>query len=410
MNRTHKLLSSFTILAFMFAMLGTSASVARAAGANRPLALQPAFRLIGDCSGRYFMNDGVIDLGVIGVWMGDFESTTTQVCTFHMSYPVDSGEITFWWWAADPEMDSWSLAFDGNTVLIDPALGAHMQSRSFAAGTLVTDMTIMNPRSTGNGSVFTFCFPGGCLDAGAPSAGDVVSPQLTVPANMSVQATNLTGAVVSFSASATDETWPLNPDVTCSPASGTTFPIGTSTVNCSATDLAENTGNASFNVTVTTIPTSGANLLFDAYFETVPSPTGWQSSSRTVSASSLWSCTVYLSPSCSITLKGVNSARGMTQTIKMSGNAAETFQFGLWSKTLGLPTQGVYTVELAFYNAMNRVVYKKTISLGSGTHDFQLTSGSLTTPKAYTKIVFTVILNKTSGSVWVDDAYLIRTP
>jgi hypothetical protein len=48
--------------------------------------------------------------------------------------------------------------------------------------------------------------------------------------------------------------------VNCDKVSGDTFPLGTTTVNCSATDAAGNTSTASFNVTVvaasdTTAPT-----------------------------------------------------------------------------------------------------------------------------------------------------------
>jgi len=41
---------------------------------------------------------------------------------------------------------------------------------------------------------------------------------------------------------------PLTP--TCVPASGDLFPLGKTSVTCSATDKAGNTGSASFNVTV----------------------------------------------------------------------------------------------------------------------------------------------------------------
>jgi hypothetical protein len=42
--------------------------------------------------------------------------------------------------------------------------------------------------------------------------------------------------------------------VTCVPPSGATFPIGTVTVNCSATDAAGNSATGSFDVTVTPLP------------------------------------------------------------------------------------------------------------------------------------------------------------
>ena len=85
---------------------------------------------------------------------------------------------------------------------------------------------------------------------------DTTPPVLTVPGNMSVSATNASGAVVTFTATATDAVDP-SPTVTCSPASGSTFPLGTTTVNCTAKDASGNTSAKSFTVTVsdTTPPT-----------------------------------------------------------------------------------------------------------------------------------------------------------
>ena len=40
----------------------------------------------------------------------------------------------------------------------------------------------------------------------------------------------------------------------CSPASGQTFPVGTTTVTCSGSDAAGNATNGSFDVTVTPLP------------------------------------------------------------------------------------------------------------------------------------------------------------
>jgi len=50
--------------------------------------------------------------------------------------------------------------------------------------------------------------------------------------------------------SATDDQTP-NPASSCVPASGSTFPIGTTAVTCTATDSAGNSSAACFNVTVT---------------------------------------------------------------------------------------------------------------------------------------------------------------
>ena len=86
---------------------------------------------------------------------------------------------------------------------------------------------------------------------------DKTPPTLTVPGNTTVPATSASGAVVTFTATATDAIDP-SPTVTCSPASGTTFPLGTTTVSCTAKDAAGNTSAAkTFTVTVsdTTAPT-----------------------------------------------------------------------------------------------------------------------------------------------------------
>ena len=84
---------------------------------------------------------------------------------------------------------------------------------------------------------------------------DTTAPAMTVPGDMVVEATGPSGATVSFAAPAHDA---VSGDVaaTCSPASATTFALGTTTVHCSATDNAGNTAHKSFTVTVrdTTAP------------------------------------------------------------------------------------------------------------------------------------------------------------
>lgn len=78
---------------------------------------------------------------------------------------------------------------------------------------------------------------------------DTTSPVVTVPSDISVTTTDPNGTAVTFSASANDDVdGPITP--TCSPASGATFPVGSTTVTCSATDAHNNTGSASFHVTV----------------------------------------------------------------------------------------------------------------------------------------------------------------
>src|SRR5204863_215027 len=79
---------------------------------------------------------------------------------------------------------------------------------------------------------------------------DTTGPVVTVPANAIIEATTTTGAAFSFTASASDLVDGPRA-VTCTPASGSTFPLGPTTVSCTATDTKGNGGAASFTVTVT---------------------------------------------------------------------------------------------------------------------------------------------------------------
>jgi Ca2+-binding RTX toxin-like protein len=74
-------------------------------------------------------------------------------------------------------------------------------------------------------------------------------PVVTVPGSMVLEATSSNGAVATFTASANDaQDGSINP--TCTPASGSTFPVGMTTVTCSATDILSAKGTASFTVQV----------------------------------------------------------------------------------------------------------------------------------------------------------------
>ena|GEM_PF-1700216 len=84
---------------------------------------------------------------------------------------------------------------------------------------------------------------------------DHTPPVVSVPGSFSVSTPNPSGTSVTFSASANDNVdGPLTPS--CSPSSGSNFPVGTTKVTCTATDSHGNTGSASFNVTVNLVDTT----------------------------------------------------------------------------------------------------------------------------------------------------------
>ena len=86
--------------------------------------------------------------------------------------------------------------------------------------------------------------------------GDATPPALTLSPTIVAEATSASGAAVAYTVTATDNDDPT-PDVDCTPASGSTFALGQTTVSCTATDDAGNSTTGSFVVRVvdTTAPT-----------------------------------------------------------------------------------------------------------------------------------------------------------
>lgn len=99
---------------------------------------------------------------------------------------------------------------------------------------------------------------------------DTIPPVIGVQSDITAEATSATGAVVSFTVNSTDNLDGTQP-ASCSPASGSTFALGTTTVTCDKTDLAGNVATSTtFDVIVqdTTAPSitlNGASTLSVSY-------------------------------------------------------------------------------------------------------------------------------------------------
>ncbi len=99
---------------------------------------------------------------------------------------------------------------------------------------------------------------------------DTTPPTLKAPPGITVEATGASGAAVSYTVTATDpDDAPAQITLTCLPASGSRFALGTTTVTCNAHDAAGNNATpATFPVTVrdTTAPTIAptANITVNA--------------------------------------------------------------------------------------------------------------------------------------------------
>ncbi|MDN4594492.1 HYR domain-containing protein [Polycladomyces subterraneus] len=127
------------------------------------------------------------------------------------------------------------------TVSCSPASGSF-----FPVGT--TTVTCTATDAAGNTSTCSFTV----------TVQDTEAPVITCPADVTVpNDPGENGAIVTYPNPTVTDNCPGPIDVSCSPASGSFFPIGTSTVTCTATDAAGNTATCSFTVTV---ERSGADL------------------------------------------------------------------------------------------------------------------------------------------------------
>jgi len=78
--------------------------------------------------------------------------------------------------------------------------------------------------------------------------------------NLQIDAASPAGAIVNYTVTATDNSG-VTPTVSCIPLSGGTFAIGTTTVNCMATDAAGNSTGGRFTVKVNGPAAQTANLI-----------------------------------------------------------------------------------------------------------------------------------------------------
>ena len=86
-------------------------------------------------------------------------------------------------------------------------------------------------------------------------------PVLADPSDRSVTTGDPRGAAVTYSPTATDIV-DAAPVVDCSPGSGWTFPVGTRTVTCTATDAKGNHSSARFDVTVEYVAPHSASAIW----------------------------------------------------------------------------------------------------------------------------------------------------
>lgn len=119
---------------------------------------------------------------------------------------------------------------------------SHQPGSVFPVGTTTVTVTATNPVGT---STATFDVV----------VKDVTAPTIASVNNINTTATSEAGAIVNYILPTSTDNCSGDVTVVASPASGSTFPVGTTTVTVTATDAAGNSSTTSFTVTVALVPT-----------------------------------------------------------------------------------------------------------------------------------------------------------
>ncbi len=206
--------------------------------------LNDALVLVGDFNAHAF-NDGYVD--VVGTVSGTPASPDQVVLDSPDLVTPDLVNLA----GGLPNGERYSSVARGNAQSFDHTLVSDnlvAQVRGFAFARVNADfpealrfVAGASGLSDRDPSVAYFAFPP-----------DRTAPQFdATPPDQVVEATGPSGAIVTFTVPTATDNIDGSVPVACVPGSGSTFPVGTTTVDCTATDSAANVGRVQFRVTVT---------------------------------------------------------------------------------------------------------------------------------------------------------------
>ena len=180
---------------------------------------------------------------------------------------------------------------------------------------------------------------------------DTTAPIISGLNNVAVTASSSSGAVATFNPTATDDVDGTVP-VICTSASGSIFPIGTTTVTCTATDNAGNIASGNFTVSVT--------YAWSGFLQPIS-----QDGSSVFKLGSTIAVKFQLTGASS----GVQNATAKFSYVKISNKVANG---AMKSSTTAAPTTG----DLFRYDGTGQYIYNwGTKGLTSGTYQLRITLG-----------------------------------
>ncbi|HYL82377.1 MAG TPA: PKD domain-containing protein [Candidatus Acidoferrum sp.] len=238
---------------------------------TNPTAVNPTFTpdVAGSYVVRLVVNDGKVDSTPATVTIGVLVNLP-PVANAGPAQTVILGNTVQLDGSASKDPEGLSLTYSWSFVSVPPGSGLMTLTNptavnptftpdvvgSYVAGLVVND-GVFKSQQTLNSNVTITVQP----------LTDNTPPALSLPANITQSTTNSSGMAITYTATANDAVDGVVP-VSCLPASGATFPVGTTTVSCSATDKASNKASGTFTVTVqttTTPPPTGADLRISSF-------------------------------------------------------------------------------------------------------------------------------------------------
>ena len=198
-------------------------------------------RASGQTHAFRFSATGMIDVDSFGSPLSNIESMAAGVSVGWYSLPDFSSSRAFAHTDADGSFDL-NTRIDAAGWVLQTARGVNVNGQIVGEGTLngAPAAFLLTPRQTA----------------------DTTPPVIAAHGDETAEATGPNGAVVTYAAPATSDAVDGSGTAACSPASGSTFAVGTTTVTCTASDAAGNAATpTTFRVVVrdTTAPVIAAH-------------------------------------------------------------------------------------------------------------------------------------------------------
>jgi len=194
---------------------------------------------------------------LLGAWVGNAEASTMPApAGFGASANVDNSVTGSWSAVAGATKYDMQASLDADFASVFDTYTVNAPSTSAMTAVLTPGTWFFRARGKVVGqNAFTGAWSNAASitiaseDLLPTPPADTVAPVLSLPENMTVEATGPSGAVVMYTVTATDDVT-ASPIVSCTPASGSAFALGTTEVDCTATDEAGNVASGSFSITV----------------------------------------------------------------------------------------------------------------------------------------------------------------